>query len=183
MDKSMITGLVIGGAAVTAIGGMAGYQVMHRQPAYADVLKTEPVVQTVKTPRKVCKDELVSHKAPVQDRGRVAGTAIGAVVGGVLGNQIGAGSGRTLATVGGAVAGGYAGNRIQKGMQDSNTQTRRETRCKTVYDSHEQVMGYTVTYRLGDRQGIVQMDHDPGTRIPVQDGKLVLSSPEQAPPG
>jgi outer membrane lipoprotein SlyB len=46
--------------------------------------------------------------------GGAAGVVGGAVVGGLLGNQIGKGSGRTLATVGGAVAGGYAGNEIQK---------------------------------------------------------------------
>lgn len=38
----------------------------------------------------------------------------GAVVGGLLGNQVGGGNGRKLATVGGAVAGGYAGNEIEK---------------------------------------------------------------------
>lgn len=177
MDMSTMKGVVIGAAAATAVGGIAGYQVLNREPAYAEVLKVEPVSETIKTPREVCKDELVTRKAPVQDRDRVAGTAIGAVVGGVLGNQIGAGSGRTVATVGGAVAGGYAGNRIQKGMQDSDTQTMRETRCKTVYDSQQKVVGYQVAYRLGDQQGSVRMDHDPGARIPVQDGKLVLTRP------
>lgn len=39
----------------------------------------------------------------------------GGVVGGVLGNQIGSGSGRTLATVAGAAGGAYAGNEIAKG--------------------------------------------------------------------
>lgn len=42
------------------------------------------------------------------------GVVGGAVVGGLLGNQIGGGSGRTLATVAGAVGGGYAGNEIEK---------------------------------------------------------------------
>lgn len=42
------------------------------------------------------------------------GIATGAVVGGLLGNQVGGGNGRTLATVGGAVGGGYAGNVIEK---------------------------------------------------------------------
>lgn len=46
--------------------------------------------------------------------GGAAGIVGGAVVGGLLGNQIGGGTGRTLATVGGAVAGGYAGNEVQK---------------------------------------------------------------------
>jgi len=49
-----------------------------------------------------------------QGEGGVAGMAGGAVVGGLLGNQIGGGTGNTLATVGGAVAGGYLGNEVQK---------------------------------------------------------------------
>ena len=43
-----------------------------------------------------------------------AGMVGGAVIGGLLGNQIGKGSGRAVATVGGAVAGGYVGNEVQK---------------------------------------------------------------------
>jgi outer membrane lipoprotein SlyB len=42
------------------------------------------------------------------------GVVAGAVVGGLLGNQLGGGSGKTLATVAGAVGGGYAGNEIEK---------------------------------------------------------------------
>jgi uncharacterized protein YcfJ len=42
------------------------------------------------------------------------GIGIGAVVGGLLGNQIGSGDGKTLATIAGAVGGGYVGNEIAK---------------------------------------------------------------------
>lgn len=47
------------------------------------------------------------------------GMVAGAVIGGILGNQIGSGSGRALATAGGAVAGGYAGNRIEQNTAGS----------------------------------------------------------------
>lgn len=40
------------------------------------------------------------------------GTGVGAVVGGLLGNQVGGGNGKTLATVAGAMLGGYAGNEV-----------------------------------------------------------------------
>lgn len=40
------------------------------------------------------------------------GTGVGAVVGGVLGNQIGGGNGKKLATVAGVLLGGYAGNEV-----------------------------------------------------------------------
>lgn len=42
------------------------------------------------------------------------GAVGGAVVGGILGHQVGGGIGKQIATVGGAVAGGYAGNQIEK---------------------------------------------------------------------
>lgn len=42
------------------------------------------------------------------------GVVGGAVLGGLLGSQVGGGNGKKLATVGGAVAGGYAGNEIEK---------------------------------------------------------------------
>lgn len=47
-------------------------------------------------------------------QGGILGVAGGAVVGGLLGNQIGGGNGKTIATVGGAVAGGLVGNEVQK---------------------------------------------------------------------
>jgi len=49
------------------------------------------------------------------------GIAGGAVVGGLLGNQIGGGTGRTLATIAGAVGGGYAGNEVEKRARTTTT--------------------------------------------------------------
>lgn len=51
--------------------------------------------------------------APVTQNSPI-GIGIGAVVGGLLGNQVGGGNGKTLATVAGAVGGGYLGNEIAK---------------------------------------------------------------------
>jgi outer membrane lipoprotein SlyB len=47
-------------------------------------------------------------------KGGALGIVGGAVVGGVLGNQVGNGTGKTVATVGGAVGGAILGNEIQK---------------------------------------------------------------------
>jgi len=177
MDKSMLTGIVLGAVAVTAIGGVAGYRALNPEPEFAEVLSSAPVTETTKTPKQVCHDVVVSEKAPTKDPNRIAGTAIGAVAGGLLGSQIGSGSGRTLATVAGAAAGGYAGHEVQAGMQEKNTVSRSETRCKTVYESHTKTVGYDVRYRLGKEEGQVRMDHPPGPRIPVQDGQLQLDAP------
>ena len=99
-----------------------------------------------------------------------------------MGNQVGGGGGKKLATVAGAAAGGYAGNKVQGNMQDNDTTTTTERRCHTVTDSHEQLDGYNVSYRLGESEGKVRMDHKPGSRIPVVNGQLVLTEPGTAAP-
>ena len=70
-----------------------------------------------------CHDVVVYRERPVRDHDRVAGTAIGAVAGGLIGHQLGGGNGKTALTVGGAVAGGYAGNQIQKHHQHRKYRT------------------------------------------------------------
>ena len=45
------------------------------------------------------------------------GTVAGGVIGGLLGNQVGKGSGKTVATVAGVAGGAYAGNQIEKNMK------------------------------------------------------------------
>ncbi|HMN43724.1 MAG TPA: glycine zipper 2TM domain-containing protein [Povalibacter sp.] len=174
MNKSLVTGLVIGAAVVTAGAAIGGLDVFDRKPKYADVLDVEPVSETIRTPRQVCNDEVVTHQKPVKDEKRITGSVVGAVVGGVLGSQVGSGSGRDAATVAGAAAGGYAGNKIQKHVQNTNTYQTTETKCQTVYDSSEKVIGYDVKYRLGDETGTIRMDEKPGDRIPVVDGELVV---------
>ena len=59
--------------------------------------------------------QIATHQqpAPVAKNSPI-GIGIGAVVGGLLGNQVGDGNGKTLATIAGAVGGGYVGNEIAK---------------------------------------------------------------------
>lgn len=205
MNKSMVIGTVLGAAVATAGGAIAGLSLMKKEPEFAQVVSVEEIKESVKTPRQECHDEqvqtprqqchneTVTHQRPVQDNSRVAGSLLGAVVGGALGHQVGGGKGKKAATVLGAAAGGYAGNQIQKGMQQRDTYTTTEERCSTVYDNHseqrcktvydtsENTVGYNVTYVMGDMQGRVRMDHDPGDRIPVKDGMLVLDAKTSVP--
>ena len=175
MNKSLLIGAVVGAMAVTAGGAIAGYKAWSERPVYAEVVKVDPVIKHVKTPRQSCHDEEVTRQKPVKDQHQIAGTVIGAVVGGVLGNQVGGGNGKKLATVAGAAAGGYAGHTIQDRMQQGNTYTTTEQRCETVYDVTEKQEGYSVHYKLVDKSGVVRMDHDPGKKIRVENGELVLN--------
>jgi uncharacterized protein YcfJ len=201
MNKSLVTGVVIGVAVVTTGAAVANFafdrkpqseasvearapvavvpenvEAVVETPKFAEVMNVDTVTKTTRKPRQVCKDHVVTHTAPPKDENRIAGTVIGAVVGGVLGNQVGDGRGRKLATAAGAAAGGYAGNKVQGQMQNGNTYTTTETSCETVYDSSEKIIGYDVRYKLGDQEGTVRMDRDPGERIPVdENGELQIA--------
>ncbi|HGM5581899.1 TPA: glycine zipper 2TM domain-containing protein [Pseudomonas putida] len=176
MNKSMLVGAVLGAVGVTAGGAVATYSLVNKGPEYAQVTDVQPIKQQVKTPREVCKDVTVTRQRPVQDQHQIAGTVVGALAGGLLGNQIGGGTGKKIATVAGAVGGGYAGNKVQEGMQERDTYTTTQTRCNTVNDISDKVVGYTVKYTIGDQAGVVKMDHEPGSTIPLdKNGKLVLS--------
>ncbi len=60
-------------------------------------------------------------------QGQASGVGMvgGAVLGGVLGNQVGKGNGRAVATVLGAAGGGWAGNTIEKNMKKTTAYSVR----------------------------------------------------------
>ena len=174
MNKSLIIGIGAGVAGAVAIGAIASRGNFNFGGTYAEVVEAKPVTKTLQTPRQECHDEQVTRQKEAKDQHQIAGTAIGAVVGGILGHQVGGGTGKDLATVAGAAAGGYAGNRIENKMQKGNTETVTEQKCETVYDKSETPNGYRVTYKLNGKTSVVHMDHDPGAKIPVKDGKLDL---------
>lgn len=90
----------------------------------------------------------------VQEQGQGSGVGVvaGAVVGGLLGNQIGGGNGRKLATVAGAVGGGYAGNEVEKRVR-STSSYRVNVRMED--GSVRSFKETTDNWRVGDRVRIV----------------------------
>lgn len=170
MNRHLLIGGIVGAAAATAIAGVA----MLDSEDYAEVVAVEPVTTTVSVPREECRDHVVEVQKPVKDDKQITGTVAGAVIGGVLGRQVGGGSGKDIATVAGAAAGGYAGNKAQEKIQENNTEQRVERRCQTVYDEHEEPAGYEVTYLWDGQERVVHMDHDPGRRLEIEDGRPVL---------
>lgn len=127
------------GSATPEIGAAATPAMQANQPLTAQAQPPQPQPQ----PRQVVERRTVVHhtyaparqasrnddrevaQAPVQrapapapaPQNSVVGMGLGAVVGGLLGNQVGDGRGRTLATIAGAVGGAYAGNEIAKRNQ------------------------------------------------------------------
>jgi outer membrane lipoprotein SlyB len=92
----------------------------------------------------------VTHRA----QGSGVGAAGGAILGGLLGNQVGSGHGRQLATVAGAVGGAVMGNQVEGNMKAS---TSYEIRVRlddgTLRTFHQQS---APQWRTGDRVRIVK---------------------------
>ncbi|WP_349572617.1 glycine zipper 2TM domain-containing protein [Azotobacter salinestris] len=182
MGKAMIAGLVLGVLGVATSGAASAYGSGGYEPEYAEVLAVQPVRDDHGTAREVCREVEVGRPGQIQDQHQIAGTLIGAVAGGLLGSQIGGGSGKKLAAVAGAVVGGYAGNKIQETMQARDTRAVTESRCDGALGAGYESVGYDVQYRLGQEVGWVRMDHDPGARIPVRNGRLQLTREESSSP-
>lgn len=99
-----------------------GYAEPSRQPQQQQQqqqpLRTAAQAPVCATCGRVESVQAVQQAAPATGVGAVAGGVLGAVVG----NQVGKGSGRTAATVLGAVGGGYVGHKVEE-----------RTRTQTVY--------------------------------------------------
>ena len=178
MDKSTIKGIAIGGISMVAlaVAAVGSYKALS-QTKFADVVAVREITETIVTPREECRNVPVQQKAPVKDSDRITGTVIGGIAGGVLGHQIGGGTGNTVATIVGAAGGAYAGNKVQESMQKGDVVTTTKRSCKTVYDKSQKLVGYDVTYRLENREGVVRTSFRPGTTLPVEKGQVVVAPP------
>lgn len=183
MNKLLIAGAV---AAPLVLGsGITGgyFAARHAEASdipdgYARVLNVQPAFKTVNVPvnSRECREVPVTRTIEREREStgwKHASTAAGAVLGVVVGNQIGSGRGRDVARVGGAVIGGKAGHDIYKNTHKPMKEqvTTYETRCKTVtsYNSQTKDDGFDVTFeQKGGQTGTVRMPTQPiGLFIPV----------------
>jgi uncharacterized protein YcfJ len=128
---------------------------------YAQVISVTPLSGT----QRICTDQTVTERRPQSDNHQVAGTVIGAIAGGVIGNQVGGGNGRKLTTVAGAIGGGIAGKKIQEANQNNDTVTRVVKRCRDVVPGKDSPQLYDVVYAYQGQNLHVKLDYDPGNRI------------------
>lgn len=98
-----------------------------------------------------------------QGNNNVPGAIAGALLGGILGHQVGGGTGKDLATVGGAVAGAALGANVGGGNQQAATQDVR--RCENVPNQRPQY--WDVTYNFRGQEHRVQMTTQPGQTVTV----------------
>ena len=109
----------------------------------------------------VCRDcGVIENIEAIQQKGEGSGLGAvgGAILGGVLGHQVGEGSGKQIARIGGAVLGGFAGNEAER-------------RYRTI--SH-----YQITVRLDDgSRRVIEQQSAPawheGDAVRIRNGEIV----------
>lgn len=127
----------------------------------ARVIASTPVIQQITVPHQVCTETPVL----MQRQQSGAGAVVGALAGGVIGNQFGNGSGQAAATAIGLIGGAILGNHI--GGEPAQV-ARNATHCAQQVTYESRVVGYTVIYEYAGRQYTTQMNRDPGPHLNIQ---------------
>lgn len=126
------------------------------EPAPRTTVKPKPVQVAASEPKwcgncgNIESVRAIKHRA----QGSGVGAAGGAILGGLLGNQIGGGHGRQLATVAGAVGGAVVGNQVEGNMKATTSYEIRvrldDGTLRTFHQSSQP------QWRSGDRVRIVK---------------------------
>ena len=153
MNNTVLAGIIVGAVALAGAGAILANSSHNPWQQYAKVVSVEPAFDVTRTPRQVCGDEAtLAREASLSTGADAAAPAAPAAAPTAETPEVPApADGKKEA---GAVS---------------------ETDCLVVYDTRSVAAGFDVTYELDGSQKVVRMDRDPGNRIPVEDGELVLS--------
>jgi uncharacterized protein YcfJ len=147
--SKLVTALVLGAAMTATAADFVDT---------APVVGVEPIFSTQN--RQECHFE---GGGSDQQQGRAySGAAVGAVAGGLAGNQIGGGNGKTAATALGAVIGALTGDRVQN---DGAGQQQGRRVCTN--QPTQVISGYRVRYSYQGREGVTTMRQQPGETVRV----------------
>jgi uncharacterized protein YcfJ len=138
--------------------------------AWADVIEAEPVTRIIRRPveTEVCWQEEVYREIP--QRRSKAPKIVGAILGGLIGNQFGGGSGRDAMTLAGATLGHAIATDSQRRAHPQKFYASLEDRCgvNTEWRESRQVLGWDVTYEYQGVTYLTRMADEPGNQIQIE---------------
>ena len=119
----------------------------------------------VGTPEQRC---WVEREQVAQDQGNanVPAAIAGAIIGGILGHQVGGGRGKDVATAGGAIAGAAVGANIGRDNSGQPVYTQDVQRCTNV-PRQARADYWDVTYNFRGQEYRMQMTTPPGPTVTV----------------
>jgi len=164
--KNLSKVLLTASLALTCIPAWAGHK--DRGFDHARVVSAVPVYQTVRIPvdERVCWQEQTRRPR----HHSAAPTVLGAVIGGVVGNQIGHGHSKAPLTVAGAVIGGTIGHQVARNNDHRHYYPVVQERCEIQRNWHteQRIVAWDVAYKYRGRVYQTQMLDRPGKKIRVQ---------------
>ena len=166
--------LVCGLPAITLTAGAAAPVSTEFDYALVDDVTRKTRIVEVPVSREECWEEPVTYyHLPVRaGYHSYTSTIAGGIVGAVVGNQFGSGSGRDWATIAGSALGASVGRdyEARRAYRGGRSYTATEQRCRIVndYQSEERDDGYLVTYTYNGRQYRTTTARHPGDRIRVR---------------
>ena len=173
MKNLLITASIISTLALTSPTVFAGKKHNKHNRSFDDtarVTHVEPLYTTVRvaTPQRECSQR--SYRNNNHHQKSYTTTIAGSVIGGVVGNQFGGGSGKKIMTIAGALLGGSVGRDLgyQSPSSYSNYDRGEECHVTQRYHQEERIDAYRVTYRYQGQSYTTEMDRHPGKYIPVE---------------
>jgi uncharacterized protein YcfJ len=152
VNNTIVAGLIVGTVVVAGAGAVAVNSGFNPFQKYATVVGVEPAFDTNQIPRQVCGDE----------------ATIAAATASVLPSAL-----PPAALPEAAPAPAPAKN--EKPAQTGKPGETAVDTCVTIFDTESIAAGFDVTYELDGVQSVVRMDRDPGKRLPVEGGEIVVS--------
>ena len=142
----------------------------HRGPFEdtARVIRVTPIYETVRVsvPEERCWKERYYQRSDYGHDDSYTPPIVGAIVG----NQFGRGSGKTAMTVAGSLLGASIARDLNHGDRHVDYRPRHRRRCEVTdrVEEHEEIVAYRVKYRYKGRVFHTRMNHHPGKHIRVR---------------
>ena len=145
--------------------GFYNYQRRDNERLYE--ARVTSVRAVVGTPEQRC---WVEREQVVQDQGNanVPAAIAGAIIGGILGHQVGGGRGKDVATAGGAIAGAAVGANIGRDNNGPPSYSQNVQRCADV-PRQARADYWDVTYNFRGQEYRMQMTTPPGATVTVNE--------------
>lgn len=163
MKSSLRTSIVFAAIALASAASFAQNGSSNSFEDFGNVQSVSPNFESLPQQQQVCDSNSYDQQPQQQGNNNGSGTLIGAIAGGLLGNQVGGGNGRTAATAVGAVVGALSGQSISNGQ--GNGYQQPQSRCRMVYTNSNRQNGFLVTYEYKGRSFTTVTRNDPGRQI------------------
>ena len=141
---------------------------------FARVVDAQPIFETIRVPERhrVCRDQVVQRR--VAEHRSPGPVIFGAVVGGLIGNQLSHGhrhhDNRAVATIAGATIGGVIGREIQTSRYPARyyAETAQVCNLETSWHRQQQIVAWDVSWKYKGRIYHSRMAERPGKRIRIR---------------